>query len=178
MASDGAHIQRLMLPDPSNMRDAVQRLLMHHAANSPGVSTNRAAGRSYFSQKWLSGNRLHLSRVRELEALSDAIRRQADATDPRAAPLRIINMWAIVSRRGMQGDKHRHNGRISSAYYVDAGDSGEAGGEFLHCGDDGCVIQRITPQSGMLMLFPSSLLHCVTAYESDRPRIVVSANLA
>jgi hypothetical protein len=178
MASDGTHIHRLMLPDPSGMRGSLHRLLMHHSANSPGVSTNRAEGRSYFSQKWLSGNGLHLSHVGELQALSEAIRRQADATDPRFAPLRIFNMWAIVSRRGMQGAKHRHNGRFSSAYYVDAGDSGEAGGEFLHCSDDGRVIERIMPRSGMLMLFPSSLLHCVTAYQSDRPRIVISANLA
>jgi hypothetical protein len=90
-----------------------------------------------------------------------------------------MTMWAIVSRQGMEGRAHNHQGRISGAYYVDAGDCDDAGhGAFVIHGRGGEPRRLIIPRSGMMLMFASSLLHGVTRYEGERPRIVISFNLA
>ncbi len=36
-------------------------------------------------------------------------------------------MWAIVSKAGMEGRPHMHSGKVSGAYYVDAGACDDTG---------------------------------------------------
>jgi uncharacterized protein (TIGR02466 family) len=37
-------------------------------------------------------------------------------------------------------------------------------------------LAAVAPQTGMLVIFPAWLVHWVTPYQSDRPRISVSFN--
>jgi len=98
--------------------------------------------------------------------------------------------WAAVNRKGHYNTSHVHPlATWSGVYYVDSGDEPETGLgavlEFEH------PIQAmvmnffpgylpstlvVRPESGLLVLFPSSLVHNVRIYQGERPRICVPFN--
>lgn len=98
--------------------------------------------------------------------------------------------WANLFRRGDGFSPHTHsNSALSGAYYVDVGDGG-GGGELvfrdprggaamidsgLSDAGQGCAA-RFMPESGHLVIFPSFLLHWVTPYRGERPRISIAFN--
>jgi hypothetical protein len=175
-------VERYVLPDADTLNAALRTLLIRLAAESPGRETNNPRGTSYFANKWLSARDLHLrpepaiaTLVRDIECLARASAWPGIA-DP--ATLMVSAMWGIVSEPGMTGSVHSHNGQVSGAYYVDVGAAGrDAGGAFtLHDAADR-MIERLYPEAGDLLLFPSSLRHGVERYTGARPRIVVSFNL-
>jgi uncharacterized protein (TIGR02466 family) len=111
-------------------------------------------------------------------------------------------MWANVSTRGAANAAHAHPGALWSAvYYVDDGgadaDPG-AGGELvlvdpryplvqqaapdlLILGSGGAPMraeQPIRPRAGMVVLFPSWLMHFVRPYRGEGTRISVALNLS
>lgn len=98
--------------------------------------------------------------------------------------------WAAVNRKGNYNTSHVHPlSTWSGVYYVDAGDEPPEGLgaalEFEH------PIQAmvmnffpgllpttlcVRPQAGLIILFPSSLVHNVRMYQGERPRICVPFN--
>ena len=172
-----------MLPGHERLNASLRPMLLEMAARVPDKGTNRArGGESYFVNKWLSDQTLHLlpdPAIQEfVQLVVDNARRVAGPSD-RQPPLRIMTMWAIVSRQGMEGRPHNHRGRVSGAYYVDSGDCDDGGnGAFAIYHPNGEQFRLITPRTGMMLMFPSNLMHGVTRYEGDRPRIVISFNLA
>lgn len=98
--------------------------------------------------------------------------------------------WASVNRKGHYNTSHVHPGATwSGVYYVDPGDEPAKGRsavlEFEH------PIQAmvmnffpgllpstlvVRPESGLIVLFPSSLVHNVRIYQGERPRICVAFN--
>ena len=103
----------------------------------------------------------------------------------------LSNMWAIINKRGAMNQKHHHsNSDLSAAYYVTAKEN---------CGDIifydprparvykhpiakkpnilNATINSISPEPGMLILFPSYLEHSVNPNLSEHERIVISFNL-
>jgi len=103
----------------------------------------------------------------------------------------LSNMWAIINKKGAMNHKHHHsNSDLSAAYYVTAKEG---------CGDiifydprPGKVYKHplsikpnllnadnngVTPEPGMLVLFPSYLEHSVNPNTSDHERIVISFNI-
>ena len=113
-----------------------------------------------------------------------------------------INSWANVNRYGDANCFHTHPGALwSSCYYVDDGGVGadsSFGGEFeiadprgaatvmyapqlTFPGPDGVALgeaQRVTPQAGMIVVFPSWLSHGVRTYHGTRVRISVPINFS
>ena len=113
-----------------------------------------------------------------------------------------INCWANINRSGHGNQFHTHPGGLwSASYYVDDGGIGAdpaLGGEFeiqdprgvapimyapqfTFPGPDGASLgesQRLTPQSGMLFLFPSWLSHGVCPYRGTRERISIAINFS
>lgn len=101
--------------------------------------------------------------------------------------------WANVARRGHYSKPHVHpNSNLSGVYYVDAGDSpsGDAHSGVLEFLDprhrpgmfetEGTLrfdAYRVTPESGLLVLFPAWLYHYVHPYQGERPRICVAFNI-
>ena len=104
----------------------------------------------------------------------------------------LSNMWAIINKKGAMNQKHHHsNSDLSAAYYVTAKDG---------CGDiifydprPGKVYKHplsntpnllnannngVSPEPGMLVLFPSYLEHSVNPNMSDHERIVISFNIS
>ncbi|MEN3951479.1 putative 2OG-Fe(II) oxygenase [Iodidimonas sp. SYSU 1G8] len=160
---------------------ALRALLIDMSERTPGRETNRASGRSYFSDKWLSDGNLFLlpdPTVRQLISVIETLaNRLAWGDAPAARALGISSMWAIISRRGMEGRLHSHAGKVSGAYYVDAGECSNTSGAFRIHDANGLPVRHIVPRDGLLMLFPSGLLHSVARYDSDTPRMVISFNL-
>jgi len=98
--------------------------------------------------------------------------------------------WAAVNRKGHYNASHVHpTATWSGVYYVDPGDPPEKGAgavlEFEH------PIQAmvmnffpgllpttliVRPEAGLIVLFPSSLVHNVRIYQGERPRICVPFN--
>ena len=111
--------------------------------------------------------------------------------DLQTQEVKISNMWAIINKKGSLNQKHHHsNSDLSAAYYVTAKEN---------CGDIifydprpaivykhpiakkpnilNATINSISPEPGMLILFPSYLEHSVNPNLSDHQRIVISFNL-
>ena len=105
--------------------------------------------------------------------------------------IRIQSMWSIINRSDAANSRHIHgNSFISAAYYVKAPEN---------CGDIvfhdprnepsyyhpkvsnpnklNTNIVKITPQEGLLVLFPSYVYHSVEANKSNKERVVISFNI-
>jgi uncharacterized protein (TIGR02466 family) len=100
--------------------------------------------------------------------------------------------WANVARAGSYAKPHVHpNSNLSAVYYVAAGDAPEASPSgviefldprgrpnmFVTEGTLSLDAYRVTPQSGLLLMFPSWLYHYVHPYQGTTPRICVAFNL-
>lgn len=160
----------------------LRALVLQLSQTSRGQASNMASGRSYFSHKWLSSKDLHQRDHPVLQAACTGLRQQAEAACRElldmARPLAFTALWALVSRRGMVGRPHTHQGLISGAYYVDAGASGTPGGGlFLTWPRGGATPQFWLPRTDRLLLFSSALAHAVSPYQAEEPRITLSFNL-
>jgi uncharacterized protein (TIGR02466 family) len=113
-----------------------------------------------------------------------------------------VTAWANINRSGHSNRPHGHPGAFwSGIYWVDDGDADQndaVGGllEFadprgilpamnapqLHCAVEDCMsagrCQTVTPKSGTMVLFPSWLIHSVTTYCGERPRISIAFNFS
>ncbi len=182
-APEAKFLHQGMAPDHERLDMGLRTLLLDMAARVPDVGTNKAAGESYFVNKWLSGRDLHRLPDPEIKTLVAFIETAANRVSwpgvANAARLRVHAMWAIVSRQGMEGKPHQHTGAVSGSYYVDAGACNESGnGAFTVHTAEGKLIRSLPPRTGLMLMFPSNMWHGVSRYESDQPRIVLSFNLA
>lgn len=81
----------------------------------------------------------------------------------------ISEAWSIRMNKGGYHVKHNHpEGRLSGVCYLVTGKGGS-----LILGD-----REITPAPGMLVLFPSWMVHGTTVYEGDSPRLTVAFDIA
>jgi uncharacterized protein (TIGR02466 family) len=98
--------------------------------------------------------------------------------------------WAAVNRHGHYNTAHLHpQSTWSGVYYVDAGDEPAEGPaallEFNHPISGALMdffpgilpsARTVRPETGMMIVFPSYLLHSVRMYHGTRPRICVAFN--
>lgn len=113
-----------------------------------------------------------------------------------------VNAWANINRSGHANDMHCHPGSFwSGCFYVDDGGIGGREGmggaiEFydprgplpmaynplLKMAIKGCVSaglgERVLPEVGKLLIFPSWLTHSVQSYDGDGIRISVAFNFS
>ena len=105
--------------------------------------------------------------------------------------IKIKSIWAIINEKGASNERHHHgNSALSAAYYVRAPKD---------CGDIvfydprpapvyshpiakkpnilNATVNSITPDEGLLVLFPSYLDHSVKPNLSSNQRIVISFNV-
>ena len=163
---------------------ALSELVLARSKTVPTVARGERCG-------WQSGNDF-LSwspAANQLgKLLADAVMSAHDVS------LESINLfaWANLFSRGVYFNPHSHaDAAWSGAYYVDAGDSGPDAGGLLMFRDpragagmvmsdanafDSACTYEVAPRTGMLVIFPAWLVHWVTPYQSDRPRISVSFN--
>lgn len=80
----------------------------------------------------------------------------------------ITDAWSIRMSKGGYHIEHNHpKGKLSGVYYLTVGEGAD-----LVVGD-----QIITPQAGLLVLFPSWLPHSTTIYRDERPRLTVAFDI-
>lgn len=130
-----------------------------------------------------------------------ANRLTADRQGGRVSPPWLVEAWANVNGPGAGNVSHYHPGSFwSGTYYVDDGGCAAdpaLGGEFemfdprgalpgmyapalRFAGDDGASAgagETIRPRPGLLLLFPSWLMHQVKPYRGDRLRVSIAFNL-
>ena len=105
--------------------------------------------------------------------------------------IKIKSIWAIINEKGASNDRHHHgNSALSAAYYVrapkDCGDivfyDPRPAPVFSHPIAKkpnilNATVNSITPDEGLLVLFPSYLDHSVNPNLSSDQRIVISFNV-
>ncbi len=188
---------KFLWPDGEVLNRELRQVILRKMEESPGVvKTNRGG--------WQSKPDLHTwpeACVQTFVARSHALVREVvrrTVMDPTDAHLDDWEMiaWANVNRRGAFNTAHDHYGYgtiWSSFYYVDPGGAEGGGGavsgytkfqdrsgapkEVLHNPDPFEREVTITPQSGLMVLFPSTLYHYVEPYRGERQRITIAFNM-
>lgn len=180
---------------------SLRRLTLVREREVPGVVHSNDGG-------WQSDTDLLTWAGREGEALVAATARLIDSLTARFDGTQLcrlavdweVTAWANVSRFGAANEAHHHAGGYWSAiFYVDDGGSDEVVGgavEFLdprgplpmanapdlkmtieNCLTAG-LVERVYPLTGMLLLFPSWLIHRVTRYAGSGVRMSIAMNFA
>ena len=171
-------------PDFISLNQRLRDYLLKLSQSVPDRVSNNQNGVSYFDNKWLSQAQLHKSDNNDLQTLKTFAEQTANKKFRSTEPGLVISttsMWSIISEAGLTGSRHNHRGRVSGAYYVDAGSSGEPDGglmQFYNQPGSSHPSHSFTPEPGLLLLFPSSLEHSVTAYTGESRRIVISLNMS
>ena len=188
------------MPDAAALNAELKRIILAREAAGESVQRSNHGG-------WQSSWDLHQwggVPMQKVLAFGRAIAEQitVDRAGARHELPWSVNCWANVNRHGHGNQFHTHPGALWSAtYYVDDGGIGadpSLGGEFeiqdprgaapvmyapslTFPGPDGASLgesQRLTPQAGMFVVFPSWLSHGVRAYRGTRERISIAINFS
>jgi hypothetical protein len=139
------------------------RMILSREASEPGLNVTNVGG-------WHSSPNLLDN---DDPAVSELVRRMRTDAHGVGAGSKRLHGWANVMRDGAYHIAHRHGDAVwSGVYYVDAG---SGGGVITFA--RGLDAVQITPQSGLMLLFPGDLLHSVAAYSGRAPRVSVGFNL-
>ena len=179
-----------VLEDADSLNAELRDLILERERTTPSAAKSNIGG----WQSDVDFLRWGGSAVETLGRYLETSAEIATAKLPLVAPRRNMRFeltaWAAVNRKGHYNTSHVHPlATWSGVYYVDPGDDPEEGLgavlEFEH------PIQAmvmnffpgllpstlvVRPQAGLLVMFPSSLVHGVRIYQGDRPRVCVSFN--
>ena len=166
----------------SDVTTRCSNYIFNYASITPSVTTNNSNRGSYFVNRWLSPKDLHKSTdgslsylLQEILLVSSRCRVYLVSDTPK--PLSFHSCWAMISSSGFEGEAHCHSGSISGVLYLDSGASSSHEGALIFYSANGEPIKKITPCSGDLVLFPSSQIHSVSAYNSPIKRVILSFNI-
>lgn len=159
-------IQRRQWPvSVGDFHAGLLQVILAHERDDPGLTVSNVGG-------WHSHPDLHLWAAPCVAPLLERIR--AAAAGVTAEPMRM-HAWANVLRNGGHHLAHRHGEAWwSGVYYVAAGDR-TCGGAITFAKGGNC--ETITPQDGLMLLFPGALLHSVATYSGVAPRVSIAFNL-
>jgi hypothetical protein len=182
-------------PDPDRELDReLTRRLVAESESSPGIARSNVGGwhsipdlsqrpepcYQTIMQRVVAGTRALLVKIARSQDLDADLRYRYG-----------IQAWAMVMRDGDYTVVHDHaHAHFSVAYYADAGDADPStpSGQltFVDPRRTGATVPgldlypaqfAITPETGMLVVFPGFLQHFVHAYRGTRPRVTISANV-
>jgi uncharacterized protein (TIGR02466 family) len=176
----------------------LERTILGHAAQNPGVDRSNAGGwqseDDFAAWSGAAGVQL-LELGRRLADTATGVMREGELA--RGGPDWKINAWANINRAGDVNLLHHHPAAFwSGVYWVSTGE-GDMGGEFemmdprgvlpafyapqLRYALPGCLsaggTDYLTPEAGVMVLFPAWLQHAVRPHTSAKPRISVAFNL-
>jgi uncharacterized protein (TIGR02466 family) len=192
-------VAAVLLPDAEARNADLTEVILRRRAENPTVGASNIGG-------WHSSRDIADwggSRVAEVLAAAASVATQltADRNGNPVKPDWKMEAWANVNGPGDSNACHYHPGSFwSGTYYVADGgcaDDLSLGGEFemfdprgpapmMHApalkfaGDDGQSAgsaQTIRPKPGLMVLFPSFLLHAVRPYRGQGLRISIAFNL-
>ena len=188
------------VPNAATLNDELKRIILARESASASVQRSNQGGwqSSWDLHQW--GGAPMLEVLQFGRRIADEV--TVDRTGQRHELTWRFNAWANINRAGHGNQFHTHPGALWSAtYYVDDGGIGadpSLGGEFevqdprgvapvmyapylTFPGPDGAALgeaQRLTPQAGMFVLFPSWLSHGVRPYRGTRERISIAVNFS
>jgi uncharacterized protein (TIGR02466 family) len=184
--------------EPEALNAALRQVILDRAQADPGVALSNAGG-------WQSGDDFEAWSGESGRLLLDLARRLGDSVTGmvqggqflRAAPEWKVNAWANVNLAGHANRVHHHPGAYWSGVYWVSMDAEAEGGQFeahdprgvlptlyapqLRYALPGCLAaggaDYVTPQPGVIALFPAWLQHAVLPHAGSDPRISVAFNL-
>jgi uncharacterized protein (TIGR02466 family) len=191
-------VAAVMLPDAAARNEALAELILRRRTDFPTLGASNIGG-------WHSTRDLPQwggKRIDELLAFARSTVTQL-TTDREGRPVQpnwTIEAWANVNGTGDSNSCHYHPGSFwSGSYYVSDGgcaDDPSLGGEFelfdprgpapmMHApalkygGEDGLSAgsaETIRPRPGLMVIFPSFMLHAVRPYRGTGLRISIAFN--
>jgi uncharacterized protein (TIGR02466 family) len=186
-------IGRLRVPDADAMNQDLRAVILAEEAKYVSLGRSNTGG-------WHSQTDLLDRPEPAVGALSTwitwAVRRMVEATARSGSFEGVLSStaWTTICRAGAYHAPHSHpDSAWSGVYYVDAGalspDRPLSGVlEFLdpRAGVEAVTVPgdpygepvRVSPEAGLLVIFPSWLYHWVHPYAGHTPRIAVSFNVA
>lgn len=177
-------IYQQTLPGHASMNEKLRAAILVHEAADQSRSLGVVKARKS-SPDLLRWNTLETAWL--TEAISDAIDAVSDQT-AHASPPRTAHAWAVVYQPGGSHEIHgHHDSAWSGVYYVNADPDPAAGGTIdlfdpratmlaRHAGA-GSASVRIHPYPGLMLVFPSWLLHSVAPVTGDQLRICIAFNV-
>lgn len=192
-------VAALEVPVAERINAALGEAILRRRAEAPSVQASNAGG-WHSDRDILAWGGPAAAEVIEL-AKGMAAQLTADRSGAPVRPAWRVSAWANVNATGHANVAHYHGGAFwSGTYYVDDGGCAadpSLGGEFemldprgpgpgmyapqLKFTGDGASVgaaETIRPKPGLLILFPSWLLHQVRPYRGTGTRISVAFNLS
>ena len=191
----------LMAPvnDAADLNARLRPAILAQAGMSDGVVRNNCGGWQSDDDFWTWSGPAGASLLDAATGLVNGVTRlrTAEGAEREGMPRWRSNAWANINCAGHSNYPHHHPGAFwSGVYWVDAGDG--PGGEFeihdprgilpgffapqLRMAIPGCLsaglTDYVTPESGMMIVFPAWLVHGVREYRGTRPRISVGFNFS
>jgi len=188
------------MPGADELNAELKRIILaREAANESVQRSNHGGWQSSWDLHEWGGAPMHAV-LRFVQTIVDQV--TVDRGGKRHEIAWRINSWANVNRQGHGNQFHTHPGALWSAtYYVDDGGvsaDSSLGGEFeiqdprgvapvmyapylTFPGPDGAALgeaQRLTPRTGVCVVFPSWLSHGVRPYRGTRERISIAVNFS
>lgn len=142
-------------------RAALRNEILQHAAVTPSYPSHNRGG-------WRSDETVLNWPIPEVAQLRLFIEEAVRAAYIDWPAQRLV-AWAVVNRNGSQHHRHLHSAALSGIYYLD-GDPGSACTVF----EFGKAEVRVTPEPGLMVLFPSRTWHSVELHRSSAPRITIA----
>jgi len=186
-------IGKLRVPDADAMNRDLQSLILAEEIKYASLGRSNIGG-------WHSRTDFLSNPAPAVDALTNwitwAVRKMVEYTAGAGAFSGELTMsaWTTISRAGAYHAPHSHpDSAWSGVYYVDAGADSpnhplsgvlefldpRAGAEAVTGpGDLYGELERVRPEAGLLVVFPSWLYHWVHPYAGPAPRIAVSFNVA
>ena len=180
------------MPRAARTNAALRRLVLDREQTTPGEDKSNVGG-------WHSAPDLFSSQAPEVRELLDwvcaavlAMSKYMSQTPHKGTQIETRG-WANVSRNGDYHRAHMHPGHDwSGIYYVDPGEHPAAYPDsgIIEFHDPRCAVGiletpgkpfwgtvHFRPEAGMLLLFPSWLVHTVNPYRGERERISIAFNV-
>ncbi len=179
-----------VIKDCDELNEGLRRLILARERDVPSARKSNIGG-------WQSQPDFFTWTEPEVATLQRFIRSALDVATIRVTAPKCVRMqfdlfgWAAVNRAGHYNTAHLHpGGTWSGVYYIDPGDSdteSEAGGQLEFITPVSAAgmgffpnvlspARLVEPKAGLIILFPSYLLHSVRLYSGERPRICVPFN--
>ncbi len=191
-------VAAVLVPDAEARNRELEQVILRHRAEHPTVGASNIGG--WHSTRDIG--RWGGPRATEVLAFARemATRLTSDREGKPVTPDWVSEAWANVNVAGDSNACHYHPGSFwSGAYYVNDGgcaDDPTLGGEFelfdprgpapmMHApllkfaGEDGLSAgsaETMRPRAGLMLLFPSFLLHAVRPYRGTGTRISIAFN--
>jgi uncharacterized protein (TIGR02466 family) len=179
-----------VIKDCEELNDGLRTLILDRERIIPSASKSNIGG-------WQSQPDFFSWDAPEAVALLRYVRSALDIATIRVTAPQCVRAqfdvfgWAAVNRNGHYNTVHLHPGSTwSGVYYVDPGDGGADAApsgqlEFVNPVPAAGMTffpnaltsaRLVEPKAGLIILFPSYLLHSARVYRGERPRICVPFN--